>query len=65
MTRGTKKTVKFNSDTEYAMFEEAAIWRHADNYMARSAARREIEFEGEVDPHLYQVADQFGGTWRT
>lgn len=57
------QTIKFDSDSNFSHFVDAAQWRHAENYMDVRPHRLEIEFMGDIDPVLVGQGKDFGGVW--
>ena len=57
------RIIKFNSDSAFSHFKDAAEWRHAANYMTINDAKLEIEVRGDIDPVLFGQATDMGGYW--
>ncbi len=57
------RIIKFNSDSAFSHFKDAAEWRHTTNNMKINEAKLEIEFRGEMDAVLHAQATDMGGYW--
>lgn len=57
------RIIKFNSDSAFSHFKDAAEWRHTANNMTINDAKLEIEFRGGMDPVLEAQATDMGGYW--
>ena len=59
------RIIKFNSDSAFSHFKDAAEWRHSADHMIINDTKLEIEFVGEMDAVLFGQATQMGGYWVT
>ena len=57
------RIIKFNSDSAFSHFKDAAEWRHTANNMTINEAKLEIEFRGDMDTVLFEQATDMGGYW--
>lgn len=63
MATNKVRIIKFNSDSAFSHFKDAAEWRHSADHMKINDAKLEIEFHGDMDGVLFAQATDMGGYW--
>lgn len=57
------KQARFDSDTAYALFEDAADWRVDRTAMRKKPEKLLIQFAEPIDPQVLDRCTALGGRW--